>query len=382
MLRVTDDRQQTVRRWPALLGVGILSLAGLAVQGYKEPAFADPIVPVKFAEKSSVVLDHTYLMTGGSPNHVGIYVINVADLAASPAIKAQIGMLNVALKAALSSKDKTLSFDVADLEQIGGQVSLTYEKDKPRPNRSMSNSLSFIRAKKAMNWKKIFETFSSSIETRKYAGVEYLEATAEIPLLFPPKTKVFVYLPDDRTLVLESEENIKKMIDAKKTPKAKPAWADDWQLVQEDTKPATFVMVLTEPRGRLAELLSDQSDVTDPMEKNLLETIGMVASKTTGPMTLGFQWGDPMRMQIRTKCKMTIDEHQKIYDRMLKLPESYKPTTDAKPNSLAAKLDKVLSGIKVAPRFSDLGDMNIQFMIHVHATDGVADLLKHLEQSK
>ena len=380
MLRVRDDRQQTTRRWPALLGVGLLSLAGLMVRGGKEPVFADPIVPVKFAEKAPVVLDHTYLTVGGSPNHVGVYAINVADLAGSPAIKNQIGMLNVALKAALSSKDKTLSFDVADLEQIGGQVSLTHDKSQPRPNRSLSNSLSFIRAKKPMNWKKIFETFSSSIETRTHTGVEYLEATAEIPALFSPKTKVFVYLPDDRTMVLESEENIKKMIDAKKTPKAKPAWADDWKAVHQDGKMGTLMMVLTEPAGRIADLLGDQGDVTDPTERTLLEAFGTVARKTTGPMTIGFQWGNPMGLQIRTTCKATDDEFQKLTDSQLAFLQS--DANGAKLNSFEEMMGKVFAGIKVQRTATELGAGARQITFTATATEGVADLLKLLEQSK
>lgn len=379
MLRITDDRQPKNRRWPALLGVGVLSVAGLVVQANKTPVFADPIVPVKFAENNEVKLEYKYLMAGGSPNHIGVYAVNITELADSSSMKTQISMLNVALKGALSSKDKSLAFDLNDLEQIGGHVTLTHDKSKPRPNRSLSSSLSFLKAKKAMNWKKIFETFSSSVKTKKHSGVDYLEATAELPMLLPSNTKVYVYIPDERTVVLESEENIKKMIDAIKTPVGKPAWAGEWEAANSGHK--TMVMALTEPLSKIANILGDQADVTDPSEQKLLASVASLASQATGHVVVGFEWGKEIKVEMRIKGKPS-EVYQKFADDMVAAIRSDIKSEDSKASPLEKSLAKVYSGINVSIRFSNLPDKDVNAMIRFSAIEGVEDLLKQLSEMK
>ncbi|WP_020469974.1 M56 family metallopeptidase [Zavarzinella formosa] len=383
MLRVMDDRRQSTRRWPALLGVGLLSVAGLSVQGGKQPLFADPITPVKFAEKSPATLDHTYLTVGGSPDHVGVYAVNVADLAQSPGLKSQIAMLNTLAGSLLSGKDKSLVFEIGDVEQLGGQVSFVYDKSKPRPNRSIMNSLSFIRMKKAYDWRKLVEAFSKSFKVHSRVGADYFEATLTVPGLSDGNKPLWLYMPDDRTLVLESEENIKKLIDAKKVPRPAPAWAEDWKSLNQGRNLNSAMFVMTASGQQLAKLMEPTPDTSEAREKELLAILGRIAGKITGPMTLGFQWGDPMEMQIRIASKATDEDYRKLTDVMSALfKDDLAKSKDKKEEDPLDRQMSVVMG-RLSFQQSSVERPNDRVTtISLTAKEGVRELLQLIGQSK
>jgi hypothetical protein len=106
-------------------------------------------------------------------------------------------------------------------------------------------------------------------------------------------------MPDSRTVVLESEEIIKKLIDAKGKPAPAP-WADDWKSVAG----GTFSLVLPDVKGKLGKLSSDESK--DELTAEVVKSLGVIAGKTNRA-AVGVDVGTGCSITVRLACGSAAD---------------------------------------------------------------------------
>ena len=220
MLRVTDDTPPR-RRWPARLAVALLAACALGLHGTTPEALAGPVVPAGFAEKNDrPPLDASYLLPSDHPDVVGVYAVRLGELFRTPGMEKVAEQYATALKSVIG--DRAVHFKPSDVEQVSGRVSLTREPKKPAPNRSVSLSLTSVRMATEFDWVKQLRAWTTDWKEHAHGGGRYYSGKLSVPGLGPADATVWFYLPDGRTVVLESEENIKKLIDAKAKPLPRP----------------------------------------------------------------------------------------------------------------------------------------------------------------
>ncbi len=113
-------------------------------------------------------------------------------------------------------------------------------------------------------------------------------------------TPFWFYLPDGRTAVLESEANIKKLIDAKGKPAA-PAWADDWKAVEG----GTFGLVLPDVKGKLAKKLPTEKLEGD-LAESMVKPLTAICTKAARA-AIGVELGRGCSVTIRLACATAAD---------------------------------------------------------------------------
>jgi beta-lactamase regulating signal transducer with metallopeptidase domain len=298
MLRVTDDTASRRRRWPAF-AVALLAAAALGLHGSKPQAVAGPVVPAKFVEaKEKPPLDASFVVPTGHPDEVGVFAVRLGELLRTPGLEKTVGSYSEFLAAAFDGK-KPL-FDLADIEQISGRVTLGRHPKQPTPNRSLMLSLGMVRMSKDFDWAKQLQAWTTDWKEHAYGGSKMYSAKLTIPLLGFVDQTAWFYMPDGRTVVLESEENIKKLIDARGKPAA-PAWADDWKTVEN----GTFAMVIPDVKGKLAKSVPT-GEAEDEVSAQVCKAVAVVAGKASRA-SVGIEVGTGCSITVRLACASATD---------------------------------------------------------------------------
>lgn len=367
MLRVTDDTAARRRRWP-LVAVALLTAAALGLHGSKPEALAGPVVPAKFVEsKEKPPLDASFVVPTGHADEVGVFAVRVGELTRVPGAEKLAQSYDTAF-VAFTGDSKKVNFKLGEIEQIAGRVSVGHNAKQPPPNRSLMLSLSMIRMAKDFDWPKQLQAWTTDWKEHEYRGSKMYSAKLTMPLLGIPDQTSWFYLPDGRTVVLESEENIKKLIDAKDKP-ARAPWADDWKNVAG----GTFAVVLPDVKGKLAKKLSpDESK--DDLTARVVKLLGVIAGKTNHA-AVGVDVGTGCSITVRLACGNAADAADVDADcqALTKLAEAALAGPDP-----TEPLDKA------GHKFSTMLARGIEFgktvdhvvEIRMKADSGLADLLK------
>jgi beta-lactamase regulating signal transducer with metallopeptidase domain len=366
MLRVTDDTTARRRRWPGV-AIALLGVAALALHGSRPQAVAGPVVPAKFIEsKEKRPLDASFVMPADNPDEVGIFALRVGDLVRTPGMEKIVATYGPLLPAVF--EEPKLFFELGDIEQIAGRVTIKHDPKQPRPNRSLMMSLDMIRMAKDFDWVKQLKAWTTDWTEHAHGGAKYYSGKFTSPVLGLTETPMWFYLPDGRTVVLASQDSIKKLIDAKGKPAAAP-WADDWKSVAG----GTFAMVLPDVRGKLGKKLSpDESK--DEMTARVVKSIGVIAGKTSRA-SVGVEVGTGCSITVRLACGSAADATDvdagcqaltKLAEAALAGPEPTEPV-DKAGHKFSAMLAR---GIE----FGKTVDHVVE--IRMTAESGLADLLK------
>jgi beta-lactamase regulating signal transducer with metallopeptidase domain len=374
MLRVTDDTPPR-RRWPARLAVALLAACALGLHGTTPEALAGPVVPAGFAEKNDrPPLDASYLLPSDHPDVVGVYAVRLGELFRTPGMEKVAEQYATALKSVIG--DRAVHFKPSDVEQVSGRVSLTREPKKPAPNRSVSLSLTSVRMATEFDWVKQLRAWTTDWKEHAHGGGRYYSGKLSVPGLGPADATVWFYLPDGRTVVLESEENIKKLIDAKAKPLPAPAWAGDWK----DAEGGMFALVIPDVKGKLANTVPTEkleSDLAESMRKPLMT----VCSKATRA-AVGIDLGKGCSVTIRLACASAADAADvdagcqviaKLAEAALDEPAEAADPFDKASLKLSAYL---VRGIE----FGKTVDHVVE--VRMSAPDGLTDLLKAFNPGK
>lgn len=366
MLRVTDDTAVRRRPW-SLVAVALLTTAALGLHGSRPQAVAGPVVPAKFVEsKEKPPLDVSFVLPTSQEGEVGVFAVRLGELLRTPGLEKTVGSYSEFLAAAFDGK-KPL-FDLADIEQISGRVALAHHPKQPRPNRSLMLSLSMVRMTKDFDWAKQLQAWTTDWREHTYGGAKLYSTKVAIPLLGLVDQTTWFYLPDGRTVVIESEENIKKLIDAKGKPAAAP-WADDWKSVSG----GTFAMVLPDVKGKLGKLSPDESK--DELTAQVVKSLGIITGKTNRA-SVGVDVGTGCSITIRLACGSAADAEE-VDAGCQALGKLTKGALEADGES-STPLDKAVH------KFSTMLARGIEFgktvdhvvEVRMTAESGLADLLK------
>jgi beta-lactamase regulating signal transducer with metallopeptidase domain len=112
------------------------------------------------------------------------------------------------------------------IEQIVSWVNLTHSTKAPKGNQNqLILSPSLIRTEKSFDWKERMRTVVPDAKEIPYRGKSYFKGKTKIIAL---GSEICYFIPDDRTLVLQSETTIRHILDGQK---GGPTFAD-WQRVE------------------------------------------------------------------------------------------------------------------------------------------------------
>ena len=296
MLRVKEDAPVRSRRWPALAAVALLAAAALGLHATRPEALAGPIVRVKAEEEVRPdPLDISYVFPSDDKDCVGAYAIRVGELMKTPGLDAMAEQYAAVIPAAFGEGKKTL-FELKDVGQVCGRVNVRHEPEKPSPNRALMLSLSAIRMAKDFDWAKQFREWCGPLKEHTHGKGKYYSFKVDLPALgFFKHVPGFVYVPDARTAVLESESNIKDLIDGKKAPKPL-----DWDKVEG----GTFAVALADPKTRLAKKIAPPADLKDEDEKMIVAAMAAVFSKADSAV-MGVEVGKTCRLKLTVSRAQT-----------------------------------------------------------------------------
>jgi len=209
-------------------------------QGYSIPIIKDDqAYSVAFVDSGAVeaatpALDLSYL----PPDAMGAWGIRPAALFRRPEMKEYAAKLNKLVTHASKTYLKLpedMILPVEDFEQITGFVILHTDKSKKVNQTTMQSSLSMMRSVRDFDWAKQFKTIFPKAEEVKYEGKAYYKVPGgDVAVLLGGVFggEFFYYVPDSRTIVINSEDNIKRFIHDGTAAQSKFPWAEDWKRVE------------------------------------------------------------------------------------------------------------------------------------------------------
>jgi beta-lactamase regulating signal transducer with metallopeptidase domain len=176
-----------------------------------------------------------------SPNAKGIWAFRTASLFDRPEFKKHIAFFDALLVMGLQASDVKVKPDlsIADIDTIAGQVILrTSSSNREHPS-EMLNNLNMVRTVKPFDWKKQIDKILPGAVEVPCEGKAFYKAPISkqvgILLFAAPVTKDhdFLYcIPDDRTLVSDGDENLRRILKGDIAQQTKPIWAEDWKHVE------------------------------------------------------------------------------------------------------------------------------------------------------
>ncbi len=124
-----------------------------------------------------------------------------------------------------------LGLSAGELDEVfGGAYVLTNPKAPEGQRYSLAFGCSKARTIHPFDWKGKLERLSEGFQTVPYAGTCYYKTIR--PIFHFVGNRLCFFTPDDRTIVFDTEENIRRLLD--RGPQARPAglWMDKWHQVE------------------------------------------------------------------------------------------------------------------------------------------------------
>jgi beta-lactamase regulating signal transducer with metallopeptidase domain len=250
MLRAKDGlTERTFSRSGRLMLSAVILLGSLMISAVRSPAQKvedDKPVPTEKGNGSPPAgsgeekaaeppaFDVSYL----PPDAQGVWAVRPAAIFGRTDMKAQAAKFNKVV--ALFSKEELklppeLILPIEDFEQLSGAAVIKTDKTRKENQSALLIQVTMMRSVKEFNWKKQFQTMIPKAVEVEYKGKTYFQApkAAEVPAIlmnFAIHNECCFYFPDERTVVITSEEQVRNHIDGK-TPKSKHAWTEDWKRV-------------------------------------------------------------------------------------------------------------------------------------------------------
>jgi beta-lactamase regulating signal transducer with metallopeptidase domain len=365
MLRVTDDATTRPHRWPAV-AVALLAAAALGLHGSRPQALAGPVVPAALTEtKDRPALDASFVLPSGHADEVGVFAVRVGELTRLPGTEKVAATYANAVRS-LVGDGKKVYFELADIEQISGRVNLSENPKAPSPNRFLTLSLTMIRMAKEFDWVRQLKAWTTDWAEHAHGGGKLYSAKVTVPLLGFKDQPMWFYLPDARTVVLESEANIKKLIDGRGKPAAAP-WADDWKAVAG----GSFALVVPDVKGKLAKKLPAEKPESE-LAAAMLKPLGSIFGRASRA-AVGIEMGEGCTINVRFACATAADAAavDEGCQAVAKLAEAAL-NDDAKEEADTKFASYLVRGIE----FSKTVDHMVE--VRMTAKTGLADVLKTL----
>jgi hypothetical protein len=212
-----------------------------------------PAAPVsKPAEARREPLDPSLVPPFGGRGGDHVYCIHIGELFATPEMADTARAINEFLAKNLKQVGFPCNFPVRvqDVDQISGRIMFQIATKEPARG-SLTMGLTAVCMKSAQDWVKMIHAELPKAKEINHDGVSYYEANWQPPAGIPLPPVIQLYAPDDHTIVVESG-TVEKLIEAKKRPAAKPAWAPAWEAVEG----GLLAIAFSDPKHTYADLLS------------------------------------------------------------------------------------------------------------------------------
>jgi beta-lactamase regulating signal transducer with metallopeptidase domain len=227
------ERPQPRARGLALL---LLAAAVLGVSALRSPAQPDEEPQAAkespaMAGESLPPFDLSFLPS----DSMGAVGFRPAVLLGRPELRPALDVIN--LGASLMSRGPGmpdgLKVRLEDIEQIVCTPRVETRKTKKGPQSTFLMGLTMVRMVKDFDWKAHVKKLAPDAEEIDYGGKTYfkLPLSHAFFIFESPKAACYLYVPDARTLVMDTDTNLRRLIDGKQEAPRR-SWAKDWKRVE------------------------------------------------------------------------------------------------------------------------------------------------------
>ena len=269
MLRVTDDGPTYPRRRiAARLTLGVVCACTLAVSAWRFPAQDVLALPPK--SEAITPFDPALVVYEGQKNCDGFYGVRPAALLNRPGTAPLVKIVNKQIDTfTVACKAGGFGIHIEDIDQIMGRLTVGGEKEPGK--RTLMASLTVLRTTRDIDWVKLRDDCGTLFKKHEWKGDTYVS----FPMLeaLKPLTggrgDMYLWAADARTLVMDGDRAIKKLIERKASGKKAPvpAYAEGWDKVSR----GLLAIALDNRDGRLlkrciteAELKEAHAEATEP----------------------------------------------------------------------------------------------------------------------
>jgi hypothetical protein len=169
------------------------------------------------------------------PSATGIYAIRPAALLGRPEMKEYRDLLNAAIPAVCQEfkLNPPAGLGVEMIEQAVGTVTIQTDKNRKENWTSMMLALNMVRCTKEFDWKKLLAGLIPGTEPLQCGDKTYYKIPISVSaaLMLGPQ-EMFYFIPDSRTVVFDTEENIRRLLERPRESAPATIWAEDWKKVE------------------------------------------------------------------------------------------------------------------------------------------------------
>jgi hypothetical protein len=184
----------------------------------------------KPGDADAVPLDVSFL----PPDAPGALALRPAALFHRPALAGVRGLVEDEIAAFLKEVNIKGRFllGLDEIEQVTGRMWARTDPKKKENKHSLIFSLFSIRCVRDFDWKRqMHEFFPDAVEVPHAGGVFYHCALPPCEAV-PKGGEATWWIPDGRTIVFDSDKNLRRLIERKGKPGSSPAWAEGWRQVE------------------------------------------------------------------------------------------------------------------------------------------------------
>jgi hypothetical protein len=328
MLRGKEQVQGKSPCWIHRMIVGALLLAAaLAASSLRRPvsltaAEAPPAqlqtgTENDYADRAAAPMDLTYVPAG--PESIGVMVVRPALLFHGPDMLPHAKAVNQVIDRLFQEIPMggwtNLGMPIEDIDQINANMIV---RDNPEAPKGSQHAILFntylIRSVRPFDWKKHLDSLELDLVPIRVSGEALsgsavdgdaqLQGKISYTLYRPQKEKpsargrgICYFIADDRTLITETEDNLRQMIKA--SPSTPPAfvWPEGWNRVNR----GWFALAMDNRHQSVASIKND--DTADPIAKLLVQSPSYFVVGCVGT--------NDFRFQAWAKCG-TVDMAERI----------------------------------------------------------------------
>ncbi len=299
MLRTNALPSERARRGGAAMAL-VLAAAAVGLTGLRGPTGAEkttqpepeprpatdprPALP----PQKHLPFDLSYLPPGAQ----GVVAIRPAAIYGRPEMKEVAELLDGELAKVCEQfgMKQGPKLSIRDVEQVVARLVIQTRKEEKEDQSSMLFGRPLaIRTARNFDWKTLLYAAAPGTAAVEHSGKVYHKLPDRaLPALVGPG--YCYHLPDARTLVLDKEDNIRKLLERGNKPRPADAWAEDWKRVER-----ALIAVAFDNRDRrwLTDRRQPEEDIPAP-------AVALFKQATT--LVCGFHDTDGVFFEAGVRC--------------------------------------------------------------------------------
>jgi beta-lactamase regulating signal transducer with metallopeptidase domain len=222
------------------------------------------------------------------PDAIGLIAFRPAEILGQPGLKSHLDFINQEIAQLLKEHNlPLLSLRIEEIDQIMGGIYYQNDENAPEGTRNqIFGTISYVRTVKPFDWNKHFHTAFPDLTEVQHAGKVYHKTSKRSVFPLFPGCNCY-YFPDDRSLVVETEEKIRRMLESK------PSWHPSY-VNSEMWKPVENNLLAMAFDNRNPQIANAAADSKDP-------EVGLFL-RSNCQMVFGVDGPDIFRIRGFAKC--------------------------------------------------------------------------------